>query len=225
MSDPIVVWHEQTVTRADREKLAGHRGAVVWFTGLSGSGKSTVANAVDAMLHARGVRTYVLDGDNVRHGLNATPKLLADKHGEAFGERFGLGFAPEDRVENIRRVGEVAKLLAEAGVVVLTAFVSPYRADRDAVRDTLGGGVADKGDFLEVFVDTPLEVCEQRDPKGLYKKARAGEIKHFTGISDPYEAPTAAELTLPGGSESVEELAKRVVDELIQRAIVAPTSA
>ena len=212
--EPIVVWHEATVSRADRERLGGHRGCVVWFTGLSGSGKSTVANAVDAKLHALGVRTYVLDGDNVRHGLNATPQLLADKHGETFGKRFGLGFAPEDRVENIRRIGEVAKLLAEAGVVTLTAFVSPYRADRDAVRETLGGGAAAGGDFVEVFVDTPLQVCEQRDPKGLYKKARAGEIKHFTGIDDPYEPPESAEITLPGGDESVGELADRVVAEL-----------
>ncbi|QDT70014.1 Adenylyl-sulfate kinase [Planctomycetes bacterium MalM25] len=220
MSEPIVVWHEQTVTRADREKAAGHKGCVVWFTGLSGSGKSTVANAVDAKLHAAGVRTYVLDGDNVRHGLNAGPGLLAEKHGEAFGERFGLGFAPEDRVENIRRIGEVAKLMAESGLVVLTAFVSPYRSDRDAVRATLGGAAGEGGDFVEVFVDTPLEVCEQRDPKGLYKKARAGEIKHFTGIDDPYEAPSAPEVTLPGGDEGIEDLAVRVVEDLRSRGVL-----
>lgn len=220
MSDPIVVWHEHAVPRADREKLGGHRGAVVWFTGLSGSGKSTVANAVDAKLHARGVRTYVLDGDNVRHGLNATPQLLAEKYGEDHGKRFGLGFAPEDRVENIRRVGEAAKLMADAGLVVLTAFVSPYRSDRDVVRHTLGGAAGEGGDFLEVFVDTPLEVCEARDPKGLYKKARAGEIKHFTGISDPYETPLAAELVLPGGDETVEALAARVIDELSRRGVL-----
>lgn len=225
--EPIVVWHEQAVTRADRERLAGHRGAVVWFTGLSGSGKSTVANAVDAKLHAAGIRTYVLDGDNVRHGLNAGPAMLAERYGEAHAKRFGLGFAPEDRVENIRRIGEVAKLLAEGGTVVLTAFVSPYRSDRDAVRETLGGAAGDEtaegggaGDFVEVFVDTPLEVCEQRDPKGLYKKARAGEIKHFTGISDPYEPPLAAELVLPGGAESVGDLADRVVAELRRRDVL-----
>ncbi|MEO0529966.1 MAG: adenylyl-sulfate kinase [Planctomycetota bacterium] len=217
--EPIVVWHEQSVTRADREALSGHRGCVVWFTGLSGSGKSTVANAVCAKLHAEGVRTYVLDGDNVRHGLNAGPQLLAPKHGETFAGRFGLGFAPEDRVENIRRIGEVAKLLADAGLVTLTAFVSPYRADRDAVRDTLGGAAGEGGDFVEVFVDTPLEVCEQRDPKGLYKKARAGEIKHFTGISDPYEAPLAAELTLPG-AEPIELLVQQVIDELRKRGVL-----
>lgn len=220
MSEPIVVWHEQSVTRADREKASGHKGCVVWFTGLSGSGKSTVANAVDAKLHAAGVRTYVLDGDNVRHGLNAGPGLLAEKHGEAFGERFGLGFAPEDRVENIRRIGEVAKLMADSGLMVLTAFVSPYRSDRDAVRATLGGAAGEGGDFVEVFVDTPLEVCEQRDPKGLYKKARAGEIKHFTGIDDPYEAPNSPELTLPGGDEGVAALADRVVAELRRRGLL-----
>ncbi len=221
MSDPIVVWHEHAVTRAEREKLAGHRGAVVWFTGLSGSGKSTVANAVDAKLHAGGVRTYVLDGDNVRHGLNATPKALAERFGDAFGARFGLGFAPEDRIENIRRVGEAAKLMADAGLVVLTAFVSPYRSERDAVRETLGGGVGDNGDFLEVFVDTPIEICEQRDPKGLYKKARAGEIKHFTGISDPYETPLAPELVLAGGERSIDELSSEVIDALRHHGVIA----
>ncbi|QDV75549.1 adenylyl-sulfate kinase [Botrimarina mediterranea] len=221
MSEPIVVWHEQAVTRADREKLSGHRGAVVWFTGLSGSGKSTIANAVDAKLHAAGVRTYVLDGDNFRHGIAATPQALADQYGEEFGKRFGLGFAPEDRVENMRRVSEVAKLMVDAGVVVLTAFVSPYRSERDMARRTLGGGAADKGDFFEVFVDTPLEVCEQRDPKGLYKKARAGEIKHFTGISDPYEPPLAPELTLAGGQTSVDELSREVIDALRRHGVVS----
>ena len=221
MSEPIVVWHEQTVTRADREKLAGHRGVVVWFTGLSGSGKSTVANAVDAKLHAAGVRTYVLDGDNFRHGIAATPQALAEQYGEDFGNRFGLGFAPEDRVENMRRVGEVAKLMVDAGLVVLTAFVSPYRAERDMARQTLAGGGDDKGDFLEVFVDTPLEVCERRDPKGLYKKARAGEIKHFTGISDPYEPPLAPELALAGGERSIDELSNEVIDLLRRRGVVS----
>ena len=208
-NNPEVVWHESTVSRADRHRLSGHRGAVVWFTGLSGSGKSTVANAVDAKLHAMGVRTYVLDGDNVRHGLCATPQLLEPVHGAEYAKRFGLGFSPEDRVENIRRVGAVAKLLCDAGLVTLTAFVSPYRADRDAARRQLGGG-----DFVEVFVDTPLEVCESRDPKGLYKKARAGEIRNFTGIDAPYEPPRAAELVLPGGEESIDQLADRVIKYL-----------
>lgn len=221
MSDPIVVWHEQAVKRVDREKLAGHRGAVVWFTGLSGSGKSTVANAVDAKLHAAGVRTYVLDGDNFRHGIAATPQALAEQYGEEFGKRFGLGFAPEDRVENMRRVSEVAKLMVDAGVLVLTAFVSPYRAERDMARQTLESGDGNKGDFFEVFVDTPLDVCEQRDPKGLYKKARAGEIKHFTGISDPYEAPLAPDLHLAGGERTIDELSNDVIDLLRRRGVVS----
>jgi adenylylsulfate kinase len=212
MSDsqqPIVVWHEHAVSRTDRERLAGHRGCVVWFTGLSGSGKSTIANLVDHQLHQRGVRSYVLDGDNVRHGLNATPQMLAEKYGEEFGRRFGLGFAPEDRQENIRRVGAVAALLADAGLVTLTAFVSPYRADRDAVRASLPAG-----DFLEIFVDAPLEVCESRDPKGLYKKARAGQIRDFTGIDAPYEPPERPELVLDSAGQRAETLAQRVVDYL-----------
>lgn len=198
-----------------REAKRGHRGCVVWFTGLSGSGKSTVANAVDAKLHEIGVATYLLDGDNVRHGLSATPAMLAVKHDEEFAKRFGLGFGQQDREENIRRIGAVAKLFCDAGLVTLTAFVSPYRADRQAVRDTLGG------DFVEVFVDTPLEVCESRDPKGLYKKARAGEIKGFTGIDDPYEAPEAAELVLPGGDRSPEELAEETIALLRERGFLS----
>ena len=206
MSDPKVVWHEHSVTRGEREALNGHAGCVVWFTGLSGSGKSTVANVVVEKLHAAGVHTYLLDGDNVRHGLNATPKMLAETHGEEFAERFGLGFGAQDREENIRRVGAVAQLFCDAGLVTLTAFVSPYRRDRDAVRAMLG-----EGEFVEVFVDTPLEICESRDPKGLYKQARAGQIKNFTGIDDPYEAPTQAELVLPGGDLTPDELADQVV--------------
>ncbi|MEM6655841.1 MAG: adenylyl-sulfate kinase [Planctomycetota bacterium] len=214
MPDPQVVWHEQTVTRAMREQASGNRGCVLWFTGLSGSGKSTVANAVDKLLFELGVRSYVLDGDNVRHGLNATPAMLAARHGDAFGERFGLGFGQQDREENIRRIGEVAKLFCEAGIVTLTAFVSPYRSDRDAVRESLGGSGLSGGDFFEVFVDAPLEVCESRDPKGLYKKARAGEIKGFTGIDDPYEAPADPELTLAAGTLTPPELAAEVVSML-----------
>lgn len=210
--NPRVVWHTANVTAADRERLSGHRGGVLWFTGLSGSGKSTIANAVESLLAARRVRTMLLDGDNVRHGLCATPQLLEPTYGEAFARRFGLGFSAEDRQENIRRVGSVCSLMAEAGMMVLTAFVSPYRRDRDLVRaevERLG-----PGRFAEVFVDTPLAVCEARDPKGLYREARAGRIKNFTGIDDPYESPTQAELTLPGGSEAVESLARRVVDWL-----------
>ena len=205
-SAPHVVWHEHAVSRAEREGQGGHRGCVVWFTGLSGSGKSTIANLVDRQLHALGVRSYVLDGDNVRHGLNAGPQLLAERYGEKFGERFGLGFGAEDRKENIRRIGEVAKLFCDAGLVTLTAFVSPYRADRDAVREVL-----QPGDFIEVFVDTPLDVCESRDPKGLYKKARAGEIRGFTGIDDPYEPPLAPELTLQGAANPAPALATQVI--------------
>lgn len=219
-SDPIVVWHQAAVNRAQRETLNGHRGCVVWFTGLSGSGKSTVANAVDLKLHERGVRTYVLDGDNVRHGLNATPQMLAEAYDEQFGQRFGLGFGPIDRQENIRRVGAVAKLMCDAGLITLTAFVSPYRGDRDAVRRQL-----EQGDFIEVFVDTPLEVCESRDPKGLYKKARAGEIKGFTGLDAPYEAPESAELSLAGGEETPEELAERVLALLEKLGKIKPVKA
>lgn len=212
MSDqekPIVVWHDHSVTRADREKLNGHRGCVVWFTGLSGCGKSTIANVVDQMLHERGVHSYLLDGDNVRHGLNATPEILAARFGEEFGKRFGLGFSQQDREENIRRVGAVAGLMSDAGLVTLTAFVSPYRADRDAVRAGLP-----EGDFIEVFVDASLETCESRDPKGLYKKARAGEISNFTGISSPYEAPEQAELVLDSNHLTPAELAKQVIQHL-----------
>lgn len=206
---PLVTWHEHTVSRAERETLNGHRGCVVWFTGLSGSGKSTIANLVDHELHKLGVRSYVLDGDNVRHGLNAGPQLLAERFGEEFGRRFGLGFGADDRKENIRRVGEVAKLFCDAGLVTLTAFVSPYRADRDAVR-----AILQPGDFIEVFVDTPLEVCESRDPKGLYQKARAGELRGFTGIDDPYEAPVQPEVTLPTAELMPPAAARQVIDHL-----------
>jgi adenylylsulfate kinase len=171
-NDTNITWHEHRVTREERERLHGHRGCVIWFTGLSGSGKSTVANVLDHMLSARGAKSAVLDGDNVRHGLNAGRNILQESHGEEFAERFGLGFTAVDREENIRRIGAVAQLFCDAGTIALTAFISPYRVDRDRVRATMRDG-----DFIEVFVDTPLEVCEQRDPKGLYKKARAGEIR------------------------------------------------
>jgi len=210
-NDPIVVWHEQAVSRADREKLNKHRGCVVWFTGLSGCGKSTVANLVDHRLHERGLRSYVLDGDNVRHGLNATPQILAERYGEEFGQRFGLGFGQQDREENIRRVGAVASMLCDAGLITLTAFVSPYRADRDAVRASMG-----EGDLIEVFVDASLEVCESRDPKGLYKKARAGEIRNFTGIDAPYEPPQNPELVLDANHLQAAELAELVIAKLIE---------
>jgi len=184
-----ITWHETRVERTAREQLCGHRGAVIWFTGLSASGKSTVANEVDHLLHAQGKSTYVLDGDNVRHGLNKN-----------------LGFSAEDRAENIRRIGEVAKLFVDSGTIALTAFISPYSADRQQARDLMADG-----EFVEVYVNASLETCEARDPKGLYAKARAGEIKGFTGIDDPYEAPESAELVLDADSKGVEELASVVV--------------
>ena len=204
-----VHWHEHAVSREEREALHGHSGCVVWFTGLSACGKSTIANLVDHKLHSLGVCSYVLDGDNVRHGLNAGPGMLKDRHGEEFASRFGLGFSAQDREENIRRIGAVARLFAESGAVAITAFISPYRVDRDRVRESLS-----EGDFVEVFVDAPLDVCEARDPKGLYKKARAGEIKGFTGIDDPYEPPQSPELVLDAGSKSAEALADEVIAHL-----------
>ena len=192
-----VVWHHATVTRARREAQNGHRGAILWFTGLSGAGKSTLAHAVEEELHRMGCRTFVLDGDNVRHG------LCGD-----------LGFSAEDRIENIRRVGEIAKLFMEAGVVVLTAFISPFRSDRERVR-----GMVEHGDFIEIHCDSSLEICEGRDVKGMYKKARAGQIAEFTGISSPYEAPEKPELRVDTGSEELEQCVRQVLDEMAQRGI------
>lgn len=219
MTDPKVVWHEQAVDRASRERLKRQQGCVLWFTGLSGSGKSTVANAVDLLLNAHGAHTFLLDGDNIRHGLCAGPNLLQEEHGEAFAQRFGLGFSADDREENIRRIGSVAQLFVASGLITLTAFVSPYRRDRDRVRAWLEKH-GNPGDFIEVFVDTPLEICESRDPKGLYKLAREGKIPNFTGISDPYEPPIAPEIHLQGGSEAPQKLAEQVVAELKKRSIV-----
>ncbi|MEX0939693.1 MAG: adenylyl-sulfate kinase [Pirellulales bacterium] len=209
MGEANLTWHQHTVSRQQREELKRHRGCVVWLTGLSGSGKSTVANLVDHKLHAMGVHTFVLDGDNIRHRLSAPPEMLRERHGEAFAERFGLGFSALDREENIRRIGAVAALFCEAGLVTLTAFVSPYRADRDAVR----AGLASE-DFVEVYVQAPLEVCEARDPKGLYKKARAGEIQMFTGVDHPYEAPTSPELVLDTAVHDAAMLADRLIGYL-----------
>lgn len=214
-NDTNVHWHEHSVTREERQQLNGHKGCILWFTGLSGVGKSTISNLVDHKLHSLGVHSVVLDGDNVRHTLNAGPGMLKDRHGEEFAKRFGLGFSAQDREENIRRIGAVAKLFAEAGIVTLTAFISPYRIDRDRVRETM-----QPGDFLEVFVDAPLEVCESRDPKGLYKKARAGEIKGFTGIDDPYEAPENPEIVLPTSEKTADELADDVITHLIAKGII-----
>ncbi len=204
-----VVWHDHSVSREERQQLNGHKGCVIWFTGLSGCGKSTISNLVDHKLHAQGKRSFVLDGDNVRHGLNAAPGMLKERHGEEYAKRFGLGFSAQDREENIRRIGAVAKLFADAGLITLTAFISPYRRDRDGVRAMMPAG-----DFIEVFVDAPLEVCESRDPKGLYKKARAGEIKGFTGIDDPYEAPEKPELVLKTGEMTAEQAADQVIAHL-----------
>lgn len=208
MSEPThVLWHEHTVERP--------RGCVLWFTGLSGSGKSTIANALDRLLHDAGLPSFVLDGDNIRHGLNASPERLVDTWGEPFARRFGLGFSAEDRAENIRRIGCVAEIFCSAGLLTLTAFVSPYREDRDRVRHLVTAeGQAE--DFVEVFVDTPLKVCEQRDPKGLYRKARAGEISGFTGIDAPYEPPLNPEIVLAGNADPPDQLARRVIHYLQQ---------
>ena len=210
-----VTWHEHSVTRDAREKKNAHKGCVIWFTGLSGSGKSTVANSLDHKLHQSNIQSVVLDGDNVRHGLNAGPGMLKDTHGDEFSNRFGLGFSAIDREENIRRIGAVAEIFAQTGVVALTAFISPYRTDRDKVRNTLKDG-----EFIEVFVDTPIDVCEQRDPKGLYKKARAGEIKGFTGIDDPYEEPLQPELVLFAAEKTPDILADEIIDYLKDKNII-----
>ncbi|MFT4871989.1 adenylyl-sulfate kinase [Congregibacter sp.] len=196
-----VHWHEGDITRDHRAKLLGHRGATVWFTGLSGSGKSTVAVELEGVLSERGVLTYRLDGDNVRMGINKN-----------------LGFSAEDRTENIRRIGEVAKLFADSGVIALSSFISPYVADRDTVRELhAAAGI----DFIEVFVDCSLEAAESRDPKGLYKKARAGEIKNFTGIDDPYEAPPSAEIHLHSDTQTLDDEVAQILRELSDRGIIA----
>ena len=184
-----IVWHPGDVSRADRKRILGHRGCTMWFTGLSGSGKSTVAVALEKALWDRGICSYILDGDNVRHGLNND-----------------LGFSPEDRTENIRRIGEVANLFTDAGVINLTAFISPYRDDRDKVRELM-----QEGDFIEVYVDCPLDVCESRDVKGLYAKAREGKIPEFTGISAPYEEPAKAEITLKTGDNTLDESVAQLI--------------
>lgn len=214
-NDTEVYWHEHMVSRAERESLNGHKGCVIWFTGLSASGKSTIANTLDHKLTQNRVHCAVLDGDNVRHSLNAGTPMLRDQHGKDFAERFGLGFSAMDREENIRRIGAVAKLFSQAGMVAITAFISPYRIDRDRVRKTLL-----PEEFIEIFVDTPIEVCEARDPKGLYRKARAGELKGFTGIDDPYEPPLSPELVLLGGEKTPDTLADEVLAFLQHRAII-----
>lgn len=189
-----VVWHHATVTRARREAMNGHRGAILWFTGLSGAGKSTLAHAVEEQLHRMGCRTFVLDGDNVRHG------LCAD-----------LGFSATDRVENIRRIGEVSKLFMEAGVVVLTAFISPFREDRNKVR-----AMVQPGEFIEIYCQCPIDICEQRDVKGLYKKARAGEIGQFTGISSTYEPPDTPELLVKTSEMDLNDCVQKVLQAFLK---------
>lgn len=208
-----IVWHPTTVSREQRQRRLGQQGTVIWLTGLSGCGKSTIANELERQLHDRGHATILLDGDNVRHGLCAPPAVLAAEHGEALAGRFGLGFEPEDRQENIRRIAAVAQLMVSAGLLTITAFVSPYRRDRGRARSMIERAGA-AGDFVEVYVDTPLQECQRRDPKGLYQKALAGEIKHFTGISDPYESPESPEIVLSGVRLSPTESAGRVIDYL-----------
>ncbi|HLF35578.1 MAG TPA: adenylyl-sulfate kinase [Cyclobacteriaceae bacterium] len=193
-----ITWHKGAVTREDRERLLNQQGAVIWYTGLSGSGKSTLAHAVEEKLFETGHISYVLDGDNIRHGLNKN-----------------LGFSPEDREENIRRIGEVSKLFADAGIIAMTAFISPYRSDRDKARS-----LVEAGKFIEIYVKVPLDVAEKRDPKGLYKKARAGEIKEFTGIDAPYEEPLNPELTIDTSIKNLEDSVKIVLEYLIKKDIV-----
>lgn len=193
-----IVWHDHKITRAERSVNKNQKPCLLWFTGLSGSGKSTIANALDVALHKRGYHTFLLDGDNVRHG------LCSD-----------LGFSDGDREENIRRVGEVCKLFADAGLIVMSAFISPFTSDRRMVRKLFPAG-----EFIEVFMDTPLETCEERDPKGLYRKARSGEIKHFTGIDSPYEIPTHPELRLDTSTMSVEACVDTLIAYLLERNLI-----
>lgn len=195
------VWHHATVTRQRRAELNHHHSVVLWFTGLSGAGKSTLAHALEERLYQMKYHTFVLDGDNVRHGLNGD-----------------LGFSDKDRVENIRRISEVAKLFLEAGVIILTAFISPFRADRDKARSLVGK------DFVEIYCECPLEVCEQRDVKGLYRRARAGEIKEFTGISSPYEPPENPELSINTSGKSVDECVDQILAYLVQRGVYEPAA-
>jgi adenylylsulfate kinase len=198
-SNRHIQWHESMVSREQRASLNRHKSVILWFTGLSGAGKSTLAHAVEHALFQQGCRTFVFDGDNVRHG------LCSD-----------LGFSPEDRVENIRRIGEMAKLFIESGTIALTAFISPYRADRERVRALVA-----HGDFIEVYCHCPLEICEQRDVKGLYAKARRGVIPNFTGISSPYEAPENPELVIDTGSQPLQESVSQVIDLLRKRSIIS----
>jgi len=193
-----ITWHQGHISKEDREKLLGQKGVTLWFTGLSGSGKSTVAHEVEKILYERGHASFVLDGDNIRHGLNKD-----------------LGFSPEDREENIRRIGEVAHLFTEAGIITLTSFISPYRSDRQKARE-----LAKEGDFIEIYVSSPLEECERRDPKGLFKKARAGIIPEFTGISAPYEEPENPEIVVETDKNTVTECANIIIAYLEEKGII-----
>lgn len=193
-----VVWHDTEITKLDREERNHHKGVVIWLTGLSGSGKSTIATELQKELFVRGCQVYILDGDNIRHGLNSD-----------------LGFSPADREENIRRIGEVAKLFADAGMIAITSFISPYRQDRDRNRALLK-----KGEFIEIFVKAPLRICEERDPKGLYQKARAGTIPEFTGISAPYEEPLNPELVIETDKLSVEKSTEKIIHYLIENKVI-----
>lgn len=196
--NPNIIWHPAAISKSDRQSLNGHKSCVLWFTGLSGSGKSVLANAVDEKLYRKGIQSYVLDGDNIRHGLNKD-----------------LGFQTGDRIENIRRIGEVAKLFVDSGQMILTAFISPFREDRDMVR-----ALFPKGEFFEIYVKCPLHVCEQRDPKELYKKARNGKIKHFTGIDSPYEAPLSPDFIIESDQTSISDGADLIINALQNRGII-----
>jgi len=198
MKTDNTVWHDQQVTKIQRSELKNQKPCLLWYTGLSGSGKSTVANAVDALLFQRGCHTYLLDGDNVRHGLNGD-----------------LSFSDTDRIENIRRISEVAKLFIDSGTIVSTAFISPFASDRQMAADKL-----ETGEFIEVFIDTPIEVCEQRDPKGLYKMARAGEIKDFTGISSGYDVPESPAIHVKTAEKSIQACAEQIVEHLIKQGFI-----
>ncbi|MFH0345101.1 adenylyl-sulfate kinase [Bacillus vallismortis] len=196
--NPNIIWHPAAISKSDRQSLNGHKSCALWFTGLSGSGKSVLANAVDEKLYRMVIQSYVLDGDNIRHGLNKD-----------------LGFQTEDRIENIRRIGEVAKLFVDSGQMILTAFISPFREDRDMVR-----ALFPEGEFFEIYVKCPLHVCEQRDPKGLYQKARNGEIKHFTGIDSPYEEPLSPDFIIESDQTSISDGADLIITELQNKGII-----
>ncbi|WP_345993655.1 adenylyl-sulfate kinase [Sulfurimonas sp. HSL-1716] len=197
--DKNIVWHDHRVTKKERSKITKQEPCVLWFTGLSGSGKSTIANTLEEILHNNKNLTYVLDGDNIRHGLNSD-----------------LDFSDKSRNENIRRIGEVAKLFIDSGLIVITAFISPFISDRKMVKD-----LVEKGEFIEIFVDTPLEICESRDPKGLYKKARAGEIKDFTGIDSPYEPPVLPDIHIINDNISVEQACQQIINYLVEHKYIS----